>query len=70
MTKRTNERTKNMDFFGSLTTKLTLILKRIALRFKEYSSMYAIDEFELEHLLLYHGLVGTSPENQRSFKHV
>jgi HEAT repeat protein len=29
-----------------------------------------IDDHEFEHLLLYHGLVGTSPDNQRSFKDV
>lgn len=29
-----------------------------------------IDDQEFEHLLLYHGLVGTSPDNQRSFKDV
>lgn len=28
------------------------------------------DDFELEHFLLYHGLIGTSPENQRKFKDV
>jgi HEAT repeat protein len=29
-----------------------------------------LDDHEFEHLLLYHGLVGTSPDNQRSFKDV
>ncbi|HEY9775655.1 MAG TPA: hypothetical protein V6C81_17965 [Planktothrix sp.] len=29
-----------------------------------------VDEYVLEHLLLYHGLVGSSPENQRSFREV
>jgi HEAT repeat protein len=29
-----------------------------------------VDEHVLEHFLLYHGLVGSSPENQRSFKDV
>lgn len=29
-----------------------------------------VDEFGLEHFLLYHGLVGSSPENQREFKDV
>jgi HEAT repeat protein len=29
-----------------------------------------VDAHELEHFLLYHGLVGSSPENQRSFKDV
>lgn len=29
-----------------------------------------VDEFGLEHFLLYHGLVGSSPENQRQFKDV
>ncbi|MBX3152412.1 hypothetical protein KF728_19795 [Candidatus Obscuribacterales bacterium] len=28
------------------------------------------DDFELEHFMLYNGLVGTSPENQRQFKDV
>lgn len=28
------------------------------------------DDFELEHFLIYHGLVGTTPENQRQFKDV
>jgi len=40
------------------------------------SSMFAekpeakIDDFGLEHILLYHGLAGSSPENQRQFKDV
>jgi len=29
-----------------------------------------VDECELEHFLIYHGLVGSSPENQRSFRDV
>src|ERR1700733_10795989 len=28
------------------------------------------DDFGLEHILLYHGLAGSSPENQRQFKDV
>ncbi len=40
------------------------------------SSMFAekpeakVDDFGLEHILLYHGLAGSSPENQRQFKDV
>jgi hypothetical protein len=29
-----------------------------------------VDEYVLEHMLLYHGLIGSSPENQRAFRDV
>lgn len=44
--------------------------------FKKIASMFAekpaveTNDFELEHFLLYHGLVGSSPENERQFKDV
>ncbi|MBC7999605.1 MAG: HEAT repeat domain-containing protein [Leptolyngbya sp.] len=38
-------------------------------RFGEKSTV-EIDDFELEHFLIYHGLIGSSPENQRSFRDV
>jgi len=43
---------------------------------KKFTSIFAEktpikpDDFELEHFLFYHGLVGASPENQRKFKDV
>src|SRR5579883_3383118 len=43
---------------------------------KKFASVFAekpvvqTNDFELEHFLLYHGLVGKSPENQREFKDV
>jgi len=51
---------------------LTSFVKRMRQMFlgmKEKESV-RIDELVLEHLLLYHGLIGTSPENQREFKDV
>jgi HEAT repeat protein len=44
-------------------------LKRLAFTLNEKPST-AVEEYTLEHFLLYHGLVGTSPENQPEFKQV
>ncbi|MBX9696234.1 MAG: HEAT repeat domain-containing protein, partial [Cyanobacteria bacterium] len=44
-------------------------MKKVANLFKEKPQV-KVDDYELEHLLIYHSLVGTSPENQRSFKDV
>lgn len=38
-------------------------------RFGEKTSVQ-LDDFELEHFLIYHGLIGSSPENQRAFRDV
>lgn len=48
---------------------LVKVIKKFRAVFKE-KPVIEPDNFELEHFLLYHGLVGTSPENQRSFKDV
>lgn len=44
-------------------------IKKITSMFAEKTPVKP-DDFELEHFLLYHGLIGTSPENQRKFKDV
>jgi HEAT repeat protein len=44
-------------------------IKKITSIFAEKTPVKT-DEFELEHFMVYHGLVGTSPENQRKFKDV
>jgi HEAT repeat protein len=52
------------------------LLQRIVKRFNQVFSRFgekstvAIEDFELEHFLLYHGLIGSSPEGQRSFRDV
>ncbi len=44
-------------------------LRQVAFSFREKPAA-KVDDYVLEHFLLYHGLVGTSPENQRSFRDV
>jgi len=44
-------------------------LKRLAFTLTEKPST-SVEEYTLEHFLLYHGLVGTTPENQPEFRHV
>lgn len=52
------------------------LLQRIVKRFNKTFSGFReksnveIEDFELEHFLLYHGLIGSSPEGQRSFRDV
>ena len=52
------------------------LLQRIVKRFNQVFSRFGekstveIEDFELEHFLLYHGLMGSSPEGQRSFRDV
>ncbi len=52
------------------------LFQRIVKRFnKTFSALgekstVTIEDFELEHFLLYHGLIGSSPEGQRSFRDV
>lgn len=52
------------------------LFQRIVKRFNQTFSRFGekstveIEDFELEHFLLYHGLIGSSPEGQRSFKDV
>lgn len=43
--------------------------KKIATAFEEKPKV-SIDDFSLEHFMLYHGLVGSSPENTKQFKDV
>ena len=44
-------------------------LRRVAFSFRE-KPQAKVDDYVLEHFLLYHGLVGSSPENQRAFRDV
>ncbi|HEY9678228.1 MAG TPA: hypothetical protein V6C76_09475 [Drouetiella sp.] len=44
-------------------------LKQVAFSFREKPAA-KIDDYVLEHFLLYHGLVGSTPDNQRSYKDV
>ncbi len=44
-------------------------LRQVTFSFREKPPA-KVDDYVLEHFLLYHGLVGTSPENQRSFRDV
>ncbi len=44
-------------------------MKRASSLFTEKPSV-KVDDFGMEHFLVYHGLVGSSPENQREFKDV
>lgn len=44
-------------------------VRRMAALFREKPSVQ-IDEIELEHLMFYHGLIGTSPQDQPSFKDI
>ncbi len=43
--------------------------KRLASALKE-KPRSSLDEYVMEHILLYHGLVGSTPENQRQFRDV
>jgi len=53
-------------------TLLQRIVKRFNQTFSHFreKSTVEIEDFELEHFLLYHGLIGSSPEGQRSFRDV
>ncbi len=44
-------------------------LRQVAFSFREKPET-KVDDYVLEHFLFYHGLVGSSPENQRSFSDV
>jgi hypothetical protein len=44
-------------------------LRQVAFSFRE-KPQTKVDDYVLEHFLYYHGLVGSSPENQRSFRDV
>jgi hypothetical protein len=52
-------------FLGALVKGGRLLFNRL----KEKPEV-EVDEYALEHMLLYHGLVGSSPENQRDFRDV
>jgi HEAT repeat protein len=56
---------KQPNFFGSLMRQV----RRIASAFREKPTV-TLEDYVLEHFMLYHGLVGTSPEDQRQFKDV
>ena len=53
-------------------TPFQRIVKRINSVFSHFREKTAveIEDFELEHFLLYHGLIGSSPEGQRDFRDV
>src|ERR1700733_9490666 len=51
------------NLFAALVNRVRKVL------FTEKSTVQ-VEDLELEHLLLYHGLVGSSPENQRAYKDV
>jgi hypothetical protein len=53
----------------SLLTRLVKGGRLLFSRLREKPEV-KVDEHNLEHMLLYHGLVGTSPENQRDFRDV
>src|SRR5271170_3172277 len=53
----------------SLLTRLVKGGRLLFSRLREKPEV-KVDEYNLEHMLLYHGLVGTSPENQRNFRDV
>lgn len=44
-------------------------LRKVAFSFRE-KPQAKVDDYVLEHFLFYHGLVGSSPDNQRSFRDV
>src|SRR5437870_7557399 len=54
---------------GGLLDSLKRQLKRFMSHFADKPTA-RVEEYVLEHLLLYHGLVGSSPENQRKFLEV
>lgn len=54
-----------MSFIAGLVKRF----RRLASGLKEKPTAQ-LEEFEFEHFLLYHGLVGSSPENEKSFREV
>ncbi len=58
-----------MGAMATLFTRVVNQFKRLASGLKE-TPQVVVDDFELEHFLIYHGLVGTTPENQRDFRDV
>jgi HEAT repeat protein len=58
-----------MGAMATLFNRVVNQFKRLASGLKETPKV-AVDDFELEHFLIYHGLIGTSPENQRDFRDV
>lgn len=56
---------KERGMFGSLLRGL----QRLGAAFREKPQV-SLEDYELEHFMLYHGLVGTSPEDQPKFKDV
>ncbi|MBY0358745.1 MAG: HEAT repeat domain-containing protein [Candidatus Obscuribacterales bacterium] len=52
-----------------LFSALALKIKRLTSAFREKPAT-SIDDYVLEHFLLYNGLVGTTPENQRQFRDI
>jgi len=53
----------------SLLQVIVKRLRQVAFSFREKPASQ-VEEFVLEHFLVYHGLVGTSPDNRRSFHDV
>ncbi len=58
-----------MGAMATLFTRVVNQFKRLASGLKE-TPKAVVDDFELEHFLIYHGLVGTTPDNQRDFRDV
>lgn len=54
-----------MSFIAGIVKKF----RRLASGLKEKPTVQ-LEDFEFEHFLLYHGLVGSSPENERTFRDV
>src|ERR1700691_3612315 len=58
-----------MIMVANLIASLVNCVCRLASAFHEKPST-EVDDFELEHLLIYHGLVGSSPEDERRYRDV
>src|SRR5262249_10649793 len=54
---------------GELLSPIFKFARRIASALKD-KPRSTLDEYVMEHILLYHGLVGTSPENHRKYRDV
>jgi HEAT repeat protein len=54
-------------FIGGIFKHMTRRLKQLTSMTSEKPAV-TVEEYVLEHFLLYHGLVGSTPENQRQFK--
>lgn len=55
---------------GNLLRALAKRIKQIGVSLREEKPDTSVDEDALEHLVFYHGLVGSTPANQRAFRDV